>query len=612
MLVSLAALLLFIGPAPLPSTDAPDLTAVRALDLDGVVHRLGYDGSARPVALVFLGTECPVSRRYGPRLNELAEEARARGLDFYGVVSDPAVSPAAARAFRTEFELAFPVLYDAAGDLAARLAPERVPEAFVFDRAGRLAYRGRIDDRFVAPGELRARIEHHELAEACAAVAAGRAPEATRTTAVGCALEGWDAARTPTWVRDVAPILAANCLECHRTGDVAPFALSTYEDARRRARTLAEVTEARSMPPWKAAASHGNFRDERRLGARQIAVLAAWAAAGAPLGEAAEALPATRLSETRWRLGEPDYVVELPAEFEVPAAGDDLYRYFSIPSALVGEHDVVAIDFRPGDPAVVHHCLAYLDVDGAAKALEARDPRPGFALFGKDALEVAGDPAFLRAGPIAGWAPGNQPVRYPAGVAMRLPGGVDFVLEVHYHLTGKATRDRSALAFYFADEPVARHVEGLVIGTEQIDIAPGDDGFARFLYMELPAEVELIDVTPHMHYLGREVEAYATLPDGAQLPLIHIEDWDFRWQDSYFYREPVRLPKGTRIEALFRFDNSAANPANPSAPPRRVREGWQTTDEMCLFYFSVVPQDPATTAAIQRAAIESFLRPSDP
>lgn len=151
-----------------------------------------------------------------------------------------------------------------------------------------------------------------------------------------------------------------------------------------------------------------------------------------------------------------------------------------------------------------------------------------------------------------------------------------------------------------------------MIGTEQIDIAPGDDGFARFLYMELPAEVELIDVTPHMHYLGREVEAYATLPDGAQLPLIHIEDWDFRWQDSYFYREPVRLPKGTRIEALFRFDNSAANPANPSAPPRRVREGWQTTDEMCLFYFSVVPQDPATTPAIQRAAIESFLRPSDP
>jgi len=606
------ALTLLRSLAPAASTDAVVLNGVRAVDLEGKVHQIGYEEGAQPAALVFLGTECPISRRFAPRLNELAKEAATRGIGFFGVISDAAVAPAAARTFQSELELAFPVLYDAAGALAERLAPERVPEAFVLDAAGRLVYRGRIDDRFAEPGKLRPRIDAHDLLAALEAVAKGEAPANACTPTVGCVFESWTKPHALTWARDVAPILAANCVECHREGDIAPFALVRYEDARQRAKMIAEVCTSRFMPPWKAASGHGSFRAERRLGARQIEALRAWAAAEAPQGDPAEALPATPLPKTRWRLGEPDYLVELPVAFEVPAEGDDIYRYFAVPSALTAERDVVAVDFRPGDPSVVHHCLAYLDLSGSAKKMDEQDPRPGFSLFGKGSLQVKGDPDFVRSGPIAGWAPGNQPYRYPDGLAMELPGGVDFVLEVHYHLTGKATKDKSALAFYFADEPAERHVEGSVIGTEQIDIAPGDDAFGRYVYMELPADVDLIDVTPHMHYLGREVEAYATLPDGEQMPLIKIDDWDFRWQDSYVYREPVRLPKGTRIEALFRFDNSATNPFNPSSPPQRVREGWQTTDEMCLFYFSIVPVEARTLGAIQRAAIESFLRPSDP
>ena len=150
------------------------------------------------------------------------------------------------------------------------------------------------------------------------------------------------------------------------------------------------------------------------------------------------------------------------------------------------------------------------------------------------------------------------------------------------------------------------------MGTEQIDIPPGDDAYGRHVWMDLPTDVELIEVTPHMHYLGREVEAYAELPDGTQEPLIRIDDWDFRWQDTYVYREPIKLPAGTRIEALFRFDNSAENPFNPSEPPARVKEGWQTTDEMCLFYFTVVPEEDEDRSRLQRAAFQSFTRPSDP
>ena len=611
MLVIPALAIAFLGSRAL-ADDAVVLNGVRAVDLDGSVHRIGFDQHARPVAVVFLGIECPVSRRFAPRLNELAREAAERGVEFFGVISDASVAPAAARKFRGELELSFPVLYDAAGDLAERLRPERVPEAFVLDAAGRLVYRGRIDDRFAEPGKLRPRIDSEDLLAALEAVAKGEAPRQARTDVVGCVFEGWSTPSAITWSRDVAPILFANCVECHRPGDVAPFALVDAADAQKRAKTIAEACASRFMPPWKAASGYGCFREERRLGARQIEALRAWAAAGAPAGEPAEGLPAPALSGSRWRLGEPDYLVELPVEFEVAAEGDDIYRYFAVPSTLTGDRDVVAVDFRPGDPSVVHHCLAYFDLSGSAKKMDEQDPAPGFSLFGKGSLEVKGDPDFVRAGPIAGWAPGNQPYRYPEGLAMELPGGVDFVLEVHYHKTGQATKDRSALAFYFADRPIERHVEGLVIGTEQIDIPPGDDAFGRYVFMELPAAVELIDVTPHMHYLGREVEAYATLPDGAQVPLIKIDDWDFRWQDSYVYREPVKLPKGTRIEALFRFDNSAHNPFNPSSPPQRVREGWQTTDEMCLFYFTLVPAEPKTLGAIQRASIESFLRPSDP
>jgi len=600
----------------LASPPAADVLGTRVVDVDGACHRLGGPEGAAPTVLVFLGPECPISQRFSSRLNELAEEARELGMVFFGIVSEPHTSGAEAREYRDTFELGFPILFDASGDLAHVLEPERVPEAFLVGTEGTL-YRGRIDDRFAAVGKLRPRIDSHDLLEAMRTVASGEAPAVKATEAVGCIFESW----TPrpaapgggpkvTYTRDIAPMLAANCLECHREGDVAPFELGSYEDVKRRAHMIAEVCESGYMPPWNAERGYGHFRDERGLSRPQIARLRRWVEEGAERGDPEELLPAPAAPETRWRLGEPDFIVSMPVDYEIPAEGEDIYRYFHVPSELTENRPVVAVDFRPGDPAVVHHCLAYLDPSGNAKKLEDADPEPGFALFGTRA--VSGDADFLRRGAIAGWAPGKQPYRYPEGLAMELPGGVDFVLEVHYHLTGKPTSDRSELAFYFADQPVERYVEGLVIGTEQIDIAPGDGAYGRRVWMELPSDVELIQVTPHMHYLGREVEAYAELPDGTQEPLIRIDDWDFRWQDTYVYREPVRLPEGTILEAFFRFDNSAENPFNPSDPPARVKEGWQTTDEMCLFYFTVVPRRDEDRGALQLASFQSFLRPSDP
>ena len=200
----------------------------------------------------------------------------------------------------------------------------------------------------------------------------------------------------------------------------------------------------------------------------------------------------------------------------------------------------------------------------------------------------------------------------PPGFGSLLEAGGDFVLEIHYHLTGKATTDQSALALYFADEPVERYTQGLVIGTENIDIEPGNEDYWRHVYMEVPADMDVIDVSPHMHYIGKSVEVVATLPNGSEEALIRIDDWDFRWQGAYFYRQPVHLPAGSRIDAYFRFDNSAENPFNPSSPPIRVKEGWRTTDEMCLFYFTVVPEDEKDTDDIYRAMYASFTRSGAP
>jgi len=614
----LSASLFFPSPPSGSGTErepAAGVLGVRAVDLEGRVHALGLGDELAPVVLVFLDTGCPISQRYAPRLSELARLAEAQHVEFFGVISDATTTASAARAYAAEYALAFPLLFDSCGDLAQRLQPTHVPEAFVVQRDDALVYRGRIDDRFEAVTKLRPTFAEHDLELAIRAAAERKPAPRARTEPVGCLFEAWSgAAPAPSYAREVAPILSANCVACHRLGDCGPFALTSPMEAQKRARTLAKVCAERVMPPWHAEPGFGAFRDARALGARQIATLAAWAEAGAPAGDTRELLPSPAFPTTRWRLGEPDLVVEMPAEFAVPAEGADIYRYFVVPSALTQEAAIVAVDFRPGNPGVVHHCLAYLEHEGWGQRMDARDAELGFSVFGDKSVAREDRPnnALRDADTVAGWAPGAQPLRMPKGLAMRLAPGGDFILEVHYHLNGKATSDRSALALYFAKEPVAHYTEGLVIGTEKIDIPPGEPEYVRHVWMELPSAVDLIDVNPHMHYLGRDVDAVALLPDGGELDLLRIRGYDFRWQNTYVYREPVHLPKGTRLDVTMSFDNSLANPANPSSPPIRVKEGWQTTDEMCLFYFTIVPSEPKEMDAVYAAMVAAFTRSGAP
>ena len=585
-----------------------DLIGVRVVDVEGRRHRIGVSANGvQPAVLVFLDTACPVATRYVPVLNALHREAQAAGVTLYGVLSNPETNWRESAAFVDDFAVAFPVVLDSAGDLALRLAPRVTSESFVVSADNRLIYRGRIDDRFAAIGRLRTAIAAHDLRAVIAELGRGGEPEAYATEAIGCFHHQWErlgdaGAGDITYGRHVASLLAANCVECHRQGGIAPFSLADYSGARRWHRMIAYMTGERLMPPWRAAPGFGEFRDARRLSDRQIEVLRAWSQAGAPLGDPTDGPPPDTRPRSKWRLGEPDLVLRMPQPFNVPAEGDDVYRYFVIPTGFSEDKVVVAMEFSPGDPRVVHHANFLLDFQGRARAMDAKDAEPGFSVFGTGSFidyNVWG---------IGGWTPGADPYVLGEGQGMWVPKGGDLVLEIHYHLNGKAATDQSEIGLHFATEPVSQYVDGVVIGTQDIRIPPGDKAYWRHFSMAVPAGMTLTDVTPHVHFLGREFIALATLPDGREQPLVRIEDWDFRWQNTFTYRVPPYLPAGSRTDVWIRYDNSTDNPQNPALQPATVTWGWQTTDEMGELWIGFIPDSPGERNRIVDAANRSWYR----
>jgi Copper type II ascorbate-dependent monooxygenase, C-terminal domain len=392
-------------------------------------------------------------------------------------------------------------------------------------------------------------------------------------------------AESPTFNKDIAPILWKNCAGCHRAGEIGPFSLLTYKDAAKRASFLAEVTESRRMPPWKPEAGFGAFHDERRLSEQEIRKIADWAQAGTPEGDVKD-LPAMPKFPEGWQLGTPDLVLKVTEPFDVPAAGRDIYRCFVIPIPIDADKTVAAFEFRPGNRRVVHHALLYLDSTGAARQKDESEPGPGYASFG--------GPGILPTGGLGGWAPGAMPRLLPDGMGKFLRKGSDLVLQAHYHPDGKAEKDQSAVGIYFTRKPARKIVAGIAVRSRNLDIPAGESQYHTSAKSEpLPVDVDAIGVAPHMHYIGKEMKVVAVAPDGKTTPLIWIKDWDFNWQGQYQFQSPLRLAKGTVIKLDATYDNSADNPSNPSKPPRRVRWGEQTTDEMCLLGVQVVTDNPA-------------------
>jgi tetratricopeptide (TPR) repeat protein len=394
-----------------------------------------------------------------------------------------------------------------------------------------------------------------------------------------------------TFAKDIAPILFEHCTSCHRTGEIGPFSLERYADVRPRARAIARETRARRMPPWKPEPLvEASFVGERRLTEQQIALIEQWAADGAPEGNPRDT-PSLPPQPAGWRLGRPDLVVTMPEPFTVAADGPDVLRNFVLPIPSHVRRFVSAIEFRPGNPRVVHHANIRVDRTRTSRALDASDPLSGYEGLVSATAEFP-DGHFL------GWTPGQLPPRLAPGMAWVLEPESDFVVQLHLHPGGRAETVQSAIGVFFTDEAPTRTPTMLRLGRQNVDIPAGATDYTVDDTYTLPVSVELHAVQPHAHYRAKEVLGTAVLPDGRHRTLIHIPDWDFNWQDVYRYVRPLALPAGTTVNMRYRFDNSTTNRRNPDNPPRRVTWGQNSTDEMSDLWLQVVTASPSERARL--------------
>ncbi len=547
-------------------------------------------------ALVFYSSECPISNYYSATLNEIAAAFPAQKLKLIGVCVDPDLDAEAHASHAREYQLTYPVIRDPKARLAAAFEATVTPEAVVIDDQNLVRYRGRIDDQYADRRVKTTNPQTHELRDAIAAVLASREVAVPEAKAVGCPIpELGDADDTTvTYTRDVAPILNQHCRECHRKGQIGPFGLEDYSQARKRSADLLYVVEERLMPPWKPKPGFGaEFRHDRSMSPEEVATLARWVENGAPEGDPAD-LPEPPSYSDDWKLGQPDLVVEMPESFSIPADGDDIYRCFVIPTNLPDDVYVAGIEYRPGNPRVVHHMLGYVDQSGEAVKKDAAEgsPHDGYTCFGGPQIKIDQD--------LGGWAPGVEPDFLPEGIGRSLPKGADVVLQVHYHPYGKPETDRSRVALYFAKKPTRQTFHWWAAINREFVLERGESNIeVKASTLPLPCDVELLSVAPHMHLLGKDMTMWALVPTGEKkgegqkpamkrIDLIQIDKWDFQWQNQYYLKEPITLPKGSVVQLVSHFDNSADNPLNPNNPPEAVRWGEATTDEMCIGFFGMV------------------------
>lgn len=409
------------------------------------------------------------------------------------------------------------------------------------------------------------------------------------------ALGGWAAETVPpTFAREVAPVFHRHCVGCHRPGGAGPFSLLDPDVASARVRAIGRAVVSQDMPPWLPAAGAVTFQDERRLTPAELELVRRWVEAGGPVGRREELPPAPVFPGT-WQLGTPDLVVEFPEEYELGAEGPDEYRNVVISLPPGTNRFVRGFEFLPGHPAI-HHARLLFDATGEARRRDAADPGCGFA---GTMPPAKGPPGFL-----LGWTPGRVPRRQPPGWAFALDDLGDLVVQLHLRRTGKRERIRPRLGLFLtAERPTVRPVQvGLV--AQDFEIPAGDARRVVSRTLELPVAAELLGVMPHAHYLGRSAELVATPPGGVPQRLLWIPQWRFHWQDEYRLASPHPLPKGTRLEMRITFDNSAGNPANPHRPPRTVRHGPESTDEMAEMWLVLGAAGEADRAELERAGRE--------
>lgn len=440
------------------------------------------------------------------------------------------------------------------------LRAERSTEVFLIDAASTLRYRGALNDRVGLGYELAAAREDYLLA-AARAVVAQEDVAIPATAAPGCALAVPATTAppgAPTWHGDIARIIQDRCLSCHHADGVGPFPLETHgQVSGRRRAMIREVVLDRRMPPWFADPAHGSWTNDASLTAIERERVVAWIDAGCPEGDPAQG-PVPRTHDGTWAIGEPDLVLDLGADQQIPASGTIPYRHVEITNPLKEDVWIQAYEIRPTAPQVVHHVLVFLD-DGLKRS-------------------AGGVRGFF-----AGAVPGQNAVTWAPGLAKRLPAGCTLVFQLHYTTNGHAATDRTRIGFRFASTPPDREIFTRSVATTRFQIPPGAANHVITAEQAFTRDTVLLAFMPHMHVRGTAYRYELVRPDGSTEILLDIPHYDFNWQLRYEASTPILVPAGSRLRGTAHYDNSAGNPANPD-PTATVRHGEQTWDEMMIGY----------------------------
>ena len=519
----------------------------------------------RAVAIVFLGTECPLAKLYGRRLSDLQTKYQSAGVAVLGINSNTQDSLTELAAYAHRYEVNFPLLKDVGNRVADAMGASRTPEVFLIDADRIVRYHGRIDDQY-GVGYSRERTVQPDLSLAIDQLLAGETIEVPETEVVGCHIgraQKSEPTGEITYTEHIAAIFNARCVSCHREQEIAPFTLQSYDDIIGWEDTILEVINDQRMPPWFANPNHGSFANDARMTDGEKELIATWIDNGMPQGDPAR-LPEPPEFATGWKIPKPDQVIQMNDQaFRVPAEGVVDYKRFVIDPGWDEDKYIYAAEARPDNRSVVHHILVYI-IPPQERGVDLRKV-------------------------LVGYAPGGLPILLNDGVAIHVEAGSKLLFEMHYTPNGYETEDLSYAGVCFVDKSkVKKLLRGGVAINNDFEIPANDPNHEVVARYKSKQDELLVSMTPHMHLRGKAFRYEARYPDGTSEILLDIPNYDFNWQLKYVLEEPKRLPQGTVVLCTAVYDNSEANVSNPD-PSRAVHWGDQSWEEMMIGFMDTLP-----------------------
>ena len=538
----------------------------RLFDHQGGSHELYYYDDMKAVVFLVQGNGCPIVRNAAPRFAELAEQYGGQDVQFFMLNSNLQDNRASIAKEAATYGYDIPVLVDDTQIIGESLDLIRTGEVFVLDpKTWTVAYHGALDDRLTYENQKESASEHY-LQDAIDDLVAGQKVEVASTDALGCLInfpEKMARAKHAdiSYSEDIAPILMDNCVNCHREGGIGPWAMTDYNMVRGFSLMIREVVRTKRMPPWHADPAHGEWANDRSLSKEEVQTLVHWIEAGAPRGEGEDLLASMELEYSDWTtadlLGEPDYIVDIPA-MEIPATGVVDYQYHLVDNPIGKDVWVHAAEILPGDRAVLHHTIT---------------------TYGYPITEGKYKGHLKRIGGLRGYAPGITNQAYPDDTGTLLPADATIEFQMHYTPVGRATVDESKMGVWVYEAPPKHQIVSMFVANPQIKIPPNAKNHAETVEKVIEKDALLFNLMPHAHFRGKAANFVAYYPDGTSEMLLSVPNYDFNWQTDYELKEPKYIPAGTKLVQTNWWDNSSQNPANPD-PSIEVTWGEQSWEEM--------------------------------